>query len=180
MANYGVLTKGIHLPGSGDACALEAWSEYIGVPRTDDPVTLRTWDIRPFDEMPWMTNEARTGALVELTAAMAGSRDWTSARILRFLELVQTRIRKEVFPILDIRPKMADAYARFHADAYGSDHADARAMSSALGYTRAVADIRTRDHRPSDTLLVLLCRIWAEAAVNSARSPDESGVGKCL
>ena len=74
----GVLKAGKHKE-DGEACALECLSVLRGVPWTDDPGAVRSFDLRPLNDLP-VSDEVRTKHLLPIIAAYDGSLDWPKDR----------------------------------------------------------------------------------------------------
>lgn len=69
---YGVLKQGAHEPQSGACCALEFANHVRGRRWSDEPGALP--DLRPLNDAPWSSDQARTEALLPVMAALW---DWS-------------------------------------------------------------------------------------------------------
>ena len=77
---HGVLTQGQHPdPEDSHACALELLSVVQGKPWTDDPETVRTFDVRALNDLE-VPDAVRTTHFLPVLAAYAGSLDWPLER----------------------------------------------------------------------------------------------------
>ena len=80
------LSAGAHQP-DGHACALEYLSVARGIPWTDQPETVRCWDIRPVNDI-LVSDDLRTTHLLPLLRAYDGSMDWPIARQISVVEKI--------------------------------------------------------------------------------------------
>jgi hypothetical protein len=71
---HGELRVGRHEKNE-ECCALELLSVAQGLEWTDDPEAVRTFDLRPLNDIP-VNNAVRTQHLLPVVAAYAGSLDW--------------------------------------------------------------------------------------------------------
>jgi hypothetical protein len=70
----GVLHPGRH-EGDGECCALELLAVAQGLEWTDDPEVVRTFDLRPLNDI-LVSDAVRTQHLLPVVTAYAGSLDW--------------------------------------------------------------------------------------------------------
>src|SRR5215469_15946027 len=74
----GVLKHGTHSVESREFCALEFSSIVREKPFSDSPTDLP--DLRPLNDGPWSSDQARTDALVPVMVALWDWSEWTPAR----------------------------------------------------------------------------------------------------
>ena len=197
----GVLTKGGHTP-DGAACALEAWSQFIrphtwtddGIPVyaddgkatwTDNPETLRIFDIRGINDAAWKSDAQRTEYMVPLTIALAGSLDWPQSRQQAVVEQVVREFGRQLIAELPgltakIRAqcRAATTMEECHAAAasasarYAASYASyARAASYACDAARAASHAaRAASHAASAARAASYASDAARSASDAARS----------
>jgi hypothetical protein len=116
----GELKTGLHDAGSGAACGLEALSQYQGDPWTDDPQTLRCFDIRKLNDAPWESDAQRAKYVALVIDAIRGSLDWSSWRQHQFvwsLTLETVRQVLSVLPMAKGGKRLSDVHHRVGAQA---------------------------------------------------------------
>lgn len=123
----GCLASGAHEP-DGQACALEARSQYMGLPWTDDPTTLGQPDYRPINDA--LPDEERTEIMVPLQMALWDWSTWSKERQREWYERVLLRTIREVLPV-PLRELEVEA-ARVEALEHAQDLAAAKAALEAL------------------------------------------------
>ena len=75
---HGELGSGSHSP-DGAACALEAYSQAMGLEWTDNPSILRIWDVRPINDID-VPAKLRAERMPPLIVAYQGCMDWPAQR----------------------------------------------------------------------------------------------------
>jgi hypothetical protein len=94
----GIISHGKH-PPDGAACALELVSQAKGLPWTDDPRTVGYPDLRSLNDAGWVSDAARTTALLPVLIALSGWPDWSKSRRITCARIVALRTIREVLPI---------------------------------------------------------------------------------
>jgi len=92
----GRLSAGRHHPGE-KACALEAVAVARGKAWTDDPGDVEMPDLRPLNDGPWPSDDARTAALVPVVEALWDWSEWSDTMQQAWHEAV---VHRTVFGIL--------------------------------------------------------------------------------
>jgi len=136
----GVLRHGSHKP-DGEACALEAESIARGREWSDDPVTMP--DLRPLNDGPWSSDQARTDALVPVVEALWDWAEWPEARRLAWVEGVVIETVRQI--IAELPELTDDVRARCRAvrtldDAAKAAEAAAKAAAAAAEAAEAAAE----------------------------------------
>lgn len=98
VERYGGLTAGAHNDQS-ECCILEAVSVCDGVDWTDDPVVLDRPDVRPLNDAPWSSDEARTAGMLRLAPLIAAWPTWSEERRQAYVDRVVCRTIREVLPM---------------------------------------------------------------------------------
>lgn len=179
----GLLSHGEHDP-DGAACALEAASIARGRPWSDDPDDVELPDLRPLNDGPWTSDEARTEAMVPLVVALWDWPTWAGDRHQAWLSRVASRTTREVLPIV-LRAVGLDAEAE-RCELEGTREEVWAALDASMGesvWARAAieyaydawddpdvaAQVAPEGAHVSgvdaDDLMRLTCRIWTEEAV---------------
>ena len=185
------LSAGAHQP-DGHACALEYLSVARGIPWTDQPETVRCWDIRPINDIP-VSDALRTTHLLPLLRAYDGSMDWPIARQISVVEKIIIATVNHIIAELQYLPEdlrapcrvaatvaqagaaaraatdAADAAARGAADAADAAARAARATADAASAARATADAASAAARAA-TLAAAGAAAGAAAARAAARA----------
>lgn len=182
--NGGVLRRGPHEP-NGDACALEARSQALGIDWTDSPVLVDFPDIRPINDAAWDNDNQRTAHMVPVMEALWNWPSWNIARRITFVERLVKRINEEM-PRSKLRHLASNSvytceielrdYAKMWA-ANGVGKAEIALRLTAMVF-RVASSVAIRVARASrlpyavgsttpSELLILACRIWRECAEES-------------
>jgi hypothetical protein len=122
---HGVLKIGRH-EANGECCALELLSVAQGLEWTDDPEVVRTFDLRPLNDIH-VTNAVRTQHLLPVVTAYAGSLDWPLAVQRR---VVNRLLVETVRQLLSNLPNLTEAVRAQCINA--STAADARLAAAAV------------------------------------------------
>jgi|SRR3990167_624568 len=110
VAQYGVLSAGQHTKADGKACVLEAAHAAIGDPWSDTP--SRWPDLRPLNDGPWSSDQARTEALVPVLEALWDWEKWPHyKRTLWVKEVILQTVRELLPPVLTACGLQAEAAA---------------------------------------------------------------------
>ena len=97
----GVLRAGAHQPGR-EFCANEFKSQVDGVPWTDSPTILHIPDIRPLNDGPWSSDQARTAALLPLMVAIWDWADWSPERQQEWAQRVAIETVCQITPTVRV------------------------------------------------------------------------------
>ena len=125
----GGLTAGYHSPNpDGEACVLEAVSQWLDLDWTDDPATLRMFDLRPLNDID-VSAEVRTPAMCRLAELYAGSLDWPVERQQAVVQRIVIGTVREIIAELPGLPEEAAAQCR---SARTLDEARAAALAVAV------------------------------------------------
>jgi hypothetical protein len=130
----GVLRQGAHEP-NGEACALEARSQALGLQWTDDPVQTQFPDIRPLNDAWWESDAQRTEHLVPVIEALWDWPQWDKARQQRFAERLAERTIREILP-----PALETAGCKAEAEACRKDGDEKSARAAKVAATSAATD----------------------------------------
>lgn len=146
----GVLTKGQHEP-DGQACALEAAHAAVGDPWSDNPG--RWPDIRPLNDGPWSSDEARTKHMIPLMEAFWDWGDWPEARRIAVVtEIVIETVRTIIAEL----PGLPDGVRAACRSASTLEEAERMALAAAAALAAEAA--------AANGVLVTACRIGVSAA----------------
>jgi|CXWL01.1.fsa_nt_gi hypothetical protein len=175
LNNYGgQLAKGSHANTQNACCALELLSLVRGHEYTDNPQTLRIFDLRNLNDID-VSDELRTKYMLPVVAAYAGSLDWpierqkhvvhrivilTVQRIISQLPGLSEEIKKQCETATTLELAYAAANTiRYAADA-AADAADAAraAADAAANAARAAAAYSAREK-----MFIIACELWIEA-----------------
>ncbi len=195
----GVLRSGAHEAGR-EFCALEFEAivrgravYYEGLDEwqgwSDEPVTLP--DLRPLNDAPWSSDEARTAALLQVMVALWNWSEWSSARRTAWASRVAINTVREIVSELpslsdEVRvqcraamtlPKAeaaakaawaaAEARAAGGAESAASEAAAEAAMAARAESAAAEAAAEARA-AGAESVLLIACRIWIRAAEETA------------
>ena len=179
-----VLHHGSHNP-DGKACALEAASVARGKRWSDDPGNAGLPDLRPINDGPWSSDEARTKAMVPAIRALWGWPKWGETKQKALTNAVTLRMIREVLPdIYDaigldehaktMRESADLAMAARAAEATSAAAEAARAAAAAAGsaWAVAVAARAAAVAAGADRVLTQACRIWQEEAERSEKGVE--------
>ena len=97
----GTLKFGSHEP-NGEACALEALSQFKGLNWSDQPNYMRCFDFRPLNDAAWSSDAKRTAAIVPLMEALDGSLDWPHHQRQAFVQLLAIETVRRIIADLPI------------------------------------------------------------------------------
>ena len=155
----GVLESGGH-EENGKACALELMSVYRGIPWTDKPQSVRSFDLRPLNDIA-VSNEARTKHLLPVIAAYEGSLDWPVERLKRVVDRLVILTTQRIISDLPDTPKdlceqckSADTLEKCRSAVQVVHEAAARAadayyianaVSATIEFTHAIQSVLARD-----------------------------------
>jgi hypothetical protein len=163
----GVLSHGAHSADDGSYCALEAVSLVRGSLTgnesyfTDDPADLGMPDIRPLNDAPWSSDEARTKAMLPLIAVLSDWSLWPHARKRKFATVVALETVRQIVSELPYIPDVIkeacrSADLKTAADAARAAWAAADAARAAAGAAATAAE--------ADDILNKAISIWLKAA----------------
>lgn len=186
----GILRRGHHAPGR-EACALEFESQVRQRAWSDRPLTLP--DLRPLNDGPWSSDQARTQALLPVMAALWEWSTWTAAQqriwatrvVIDTVQQIVSQLpdlsdalraqcqraetRRAVWAA-DDAAEVADAVAWATKAAGAAGAAGARAdAAGAAGAARAAAKAavwaaEAAEAAAADRVLMTACAIWINAA----------------
>ena len=163
----GRLYEGKHAP-NGKACLHEALNVYQGREWSDD--TTGTLDLRPLNDAPWSSDEARTAAMLPLGPIVIAWPSWSEERRQAFAKYVAEQTIRRIVPIalraaasrLPEHRDALEAAAQRCADE-GTESA-ARSAWSAAESAAWSAESAARSAARSDVPLQELAAIMVEAA----------------
>ena len=167
----GVLRHGAHKPGR-EFCALEfvaqvrhleSDDEDSGVDTeywTDRPETTRLPDLRPINDGPWSSDQARTIALLPVLAALWDWADWSPIRQQTWVEHVAIATVRDIIGQLGTLSESVRKRCQSVTTAASAASA-ARAASAA---SAAASAARAAYATAADTVLIQACKIWITAA----------------
>ena len=137
----GGLSAGNHSPNpDGEACVLEAVSQWLDLDWTDDPATLRMFDLRPLNDID-VSAEVRTPAMCRLAELYAGSLDWPVERQQAVVQRIVIGTVREIIAELPGLPEEAAAQCR---SARTLDEAQAAALAARAAALAAAAEAAAR------------------------------------
>jgi hypothetical protein len=137
----GKLYSGSHDP-NGKACLHEALNVYQEKPWSDD--TLGTLDLRPLNDGPWSSDDARTTAMVPLGEIVLAWPSWSPERRQTFAKYVAEQTIKRILPptlralaerVRSVAPDLVAAALRCETE--GSESAAWSAESAAWSAARS-------------------------------------------
>ena len=94
----GLLRHGVHGPDS-EVCAIELVTAWHGLPWGDDASRAGIPDLRPLNDAPWASDQARTQALMPVLEAFLDWGEWSEDRHCCCMEAIILRTIREVLPI---------------------------------------------------------------------------------
>jgi hypothetical protein len=156
----GVLYHGGHKAGTHEFCALEFARAVRRLSHSDQPTHLP--DLRPLNDGPWSSDEARTEALLPVMAALWDWQAWSPARQRGWakqvvIETVRQVIGEQLPAKLHANCCAVTAMAAVAAWAYV-----AAAAEAARAAAEAAEDTVTAG--AADAVLQRACQIWVAAA----------------
>lgn len=165
----GVLTMGSHQE-NGECCALEAISVLRGLPWTDDPQRVRSFDLRPLNDMD-VPDEVRTKHLLPVLAAYDGSLDWPTERqqavaTALVIGVVNVLIAKLAGLPAEIANACLEATTKEQAAASASAAAwsAARSAAAASAAASAAAWSAAESAAARERVFIAACKVWMDAA----------------
>ncbi|MGI0034291.1 MAG: hypothetical protein ACRD98_00285 [Nitrososphaera sp.] len=177
----GLIASGKHREGNNEACALEIQSVCLGIDFTDDPDTLRTWDLRVINDMH-VSRELRAKWMPPLVAAYAGCLDWpierqvrvafgiairTVQRLISELPYLSDKLRtrcREISGLEDGRPLLQEIAMGLEATQKKMRVEEARAVERSVA---AVREMKRSVERVEDVRLMVETA-WSPAAAAEA------------
>lgn len=107
----GLLKPGSHEP-NGNACGLEALSQFKGIEWTDNPEKVQCFDIRAINDAPWSSNNQRTNSMLPLLEVIDESLNWSNYKKQIFIEYLFIETIRQVFTELPGLKKKIRKYCR--------------------------------------------------------------------
>ena len=183
----GVLKRGKH-PKNGKCCALECLSVLRGIPWTDDPEELRTFDLRNLNDI-YVSDYIRAEYLLPVMAAYNGSLDWPAERqaavaaalvvgvvnvLIADLLGLPDKIRRVCREARNCREAQASVSSGLHesvmhsallAASMAASMTASAAVSARLSAGAAAQSALTaRSVRERERIFIAACQVWLDAA----------------
>lgn len=169
MFKITLFEAGKHSRASGRFCAVEYVRLLQGyAPGSDLPRDLIP-DVRPINDAPWPSDEARTAHMAPMMRALYDWPTWPEDRRNRFADRVRRRTVREIIEKLpNLPPEIATRC--WEADT-ADDLAAALCDAASLYAARSVYAAARSVYAAALPVLALACRIWREEAEKSAVEP---------
>lgn len=152
----GLIKAGKHTE-DGECCVLELVSVAKGLPWTDDPQAVRSFDLRPLNDIP-VSDELRAEWMPRLIVAYDGSLDWPDERRKEVAGKIVIGVVQKIIAELPSLPDAVREQCRKASTLSGAYAYAARAAAYAA-YAAAVAARAACEER-----FVVACQIWLDAA----------------
>ena len=192
-----LLSAGAHMPDH-QGCALEYLSVARGLEWTDDPASVRCWDLRPLNDIP-VSDRLRTELLMPVLRAYDGSMDWpldrqqavaerlvvlTVQRIVAELPSLSSEMRRQCTEAATLKLAEAAAVAAAAAVATAEDEARAAAEAEAAAVAAGgAAEEAAGDAAAAawaagnaagaarlEQVFRVACQVWLDAAMSYSKS----------